>query len=97
LWARFDPLGELLTLGFRQFAGSPGRGCVHQAGHALAKILIAVIAHGLLTQSEHLSHITHALPLSQSQEGMDTLDQFQRTAGVGLLETTIEVLAGECT
>jgi hypothetical protein len=27
--------------------------------------------------------------------GMQAFDQFQRTAGIGLLETTIELLAGE--
>jgi len=68
---------------------------VHQAGHALAEILIAVITHGLLTEREHLSHVADALALSQGQEGMETFDQFQRPAGRGLLETTIELLAGE--
>jgi hypothetical protein len=95
LWTRFDPLGELLALGFGEFAGSPWRSFVHQAGHALAEILMAVITHGLRTESAHLSHVANALALSQGQEGMDALDQLQRTAGIGLLETTIELLAGE--
>jgi hypothetical protein len=95
LWARFDPLGELLALGFGEFAGSPWRSFVHQAGHALEEILIAVITNGLLTEREHLSHVADALALSQGQEGMDAFDQFQRTAGIGLLKTTLELLAGE--
>jgi hypothetical protein len=49
----------------------------------------------LLTERKHLSHATDALALSQGQEGMNAFDQFQRTAGIGLLETTIELLAGE--
>src|SRR5215468_6841255 len=95
LWACFDPLGELLALGFGEFAGSPWRSFVHQACHALEEILIAVITHGLLTERKHLSHVADALALSQGQEGMDAFDQFQRTAGIGLLETTKELLAGE--
>jgi hypothetical protein len=68
---------------------------VYQAGQALEEILIAVITHGLLTEREHLSHGADALALSQGQEGMEALNQFQRTAGIGLLETTIELRAGE--
>jgi hypothetical protein len=95
LWARFDPLGELLALGFGEVAGSPWRSFVHQAGRALAEILIAVITHGLLTEREHLCHVADTLALSQGQEGMEAFDQLQRTTGIGLLETTIELLAGE--
>jgi hypothetical protein len=85
----------VLALSFGEFAGSPWRSFVHQAGHALEEILIAVITHGLLTEREHLSHVADALALSQGQEGMDAFDQFHRAAGVGLLETTQELLAGE--
>src|SRR5215475_2189864 len=95
LWSRFDPLGELLALGFSQSAGAPWRRLVYQAGQALAEILIAVITHGLLTEREHLSHIADALALRQGQEGMEAFDQLQRTAGIDLLETTRELLAGE--
>jgi len=95
LWARFDPLGELLALSVSEFARSPWRSFVRQAGQALAERLIAVITHGLLTEREHLSHVADALALRQGQEGMDAFDQLQRTAGLGLLETTIELLAGE--
>jgi hypothetical protein len=49
----------------------------------------------VLTEREHLSHGADALALSQGQEGMDAFNQFQRTAGIGLLETTIELRAGE--
>src|SRR5262245_37110511 len=44
---------------------------------------------------EHLSHIADALALRQGQEGMEAFDQLQRTAGIDLLETTRELLAGE--
>jgi hypothetical protein len=95
LRTRFDPLGQLLSLGFGEFAGSPGRGLIHQTCHTLEKVLIAIITNGLLTERKHCSHFADALALSQSQEGMDALDQFERASGVGLLKTTIEVLAGE--
>src|SRR4029453_4067130 len=95
LWARFHPLGGLLALGFGGFAGPPTRRLVYQAGQAFEEILIAVITHGLLTEREHRSHGADALALRQGQEGMDAFDQFQRTAGIGLLETPIELLAGE--
>ena len=75
--------------------GAPWRSLVYQAGQALAEILIAVITHGLLTEREHLSHIADALALRQGQEGMEAFDQLQRTAGIDLLETTRELLAGE--
>jgi hypothetical protein len=75
LGACFDPLGELLSLGFGEFARPPRRGFVYQAGHTLAEVLIAVSAHGLFTERKHFSHFTDALALSQSQESMDALDQ----------------------
>ena len=61
----------------------------------LKQELISVITNGLLTQRQHVSHFADALALSQGQQGMDAFDQFQRTAGIGLLETAIELLAGE--
>jgi len=36
----------------------------------------------------HIRDFSHALPLSQGQQGMDMFDQFQGTAGIGLLEAT---------
>lgn len=54
LWTPFDPLGELLTLGFGEFAGSPWRGFVNQAGHALEEELVSVVPNGLLTESHHV-------------------------------------------
>ena len=84
-----------MTLGFGEFAGPSWGSLVHQAGHALAEILIAIIAHGLFTERKHFSHFTGLLALSQSQESIDALDQLERTAGEGLLETAIELLAGE--
>ena len=48
-----------------------------------------------ITERAHRSHVADALALSQGQEGMEAFDQFQRTAGLGLLETTRELLAGE--
>jgi hypothetical protein len=59
--------------------------------------LVSVIANRLLTQSQHLRDFTDALTLSPNQESMEAFDPFQRAAGVGLLETAIEVLAGGCT
>jgi hypothetical protein len=49
----------------------------------------------LLAQRQHLSHVADTLALSQGQKGMDALDQFQRTAGIGFLKPTIVLLAGE--
>jgi hypothetical protein len=92
---RFEPLGELLALSFGEFAGPPWGSFVHQTRHAFAEILLAVIAPGLLTKRQHLSHFADTLPLSQGKEGMEAFDQFQRAAGVGLLKTAIELLAGE--
>ena len=73
----------------------PWRGFVHQAGYVLEEILIAVITNGLLTAREHLCHVADALALSEGYEGMEAFDQFQRIAGIGLLEATIALLAGE--
>lgn len=95
LWARFAPRGKLLALGCGAFAGSPWRRVVYQAGHALAERRMAVITHGVRTESAHRSHVADALALSQGQESMETFDQFQSPPGLGLLETTIELLAGE--
>src|SRR4029453_9344346 len=95
LWARFAPLGELWALGCGACAGAPWRSLVSQAGQALEEILLAVSTHGLLTEREPLSHGADAWALSQGQEGMEALNQCQRTAGIGLLETTRELRAGE--
>src|SRR5262249_51710442 len=75
LGACFDPLGELLSLGFGELARPPRRGCVYQAGHNLEKVLNWVIADRLFTERKHCSHFTGVLALSQSQESMDALDQ----------------------
>jgi uncharacterized protein YacL len=56
---------------------------------------MTVIAHRLLTESQHLGDLTDAQVLSQGKQGMDALDELQRAIGVGLLETAIELLAGE--
>src|SRR4029450_184959 len=80
LWARFDPLGELLALGLAEFAGTPWRSLVYQAGQALEEILIAVIRHGWLTEREHPSHGADALALSQGKEGMDAVEHVHRDA-----------------
>jgi hypothetical protein len=95
LGTRFEPLGELLALGFGKFAGPPWGSFVHQTRHAFEEILIAVIAYGLLPKRQHLSHFADTLALSQGKEGMDAFHQFQRAAGVGLLKPAIELLAGE--
>src|SRR5262245_19399670 len=75
--------------------GRPGGAWDTKLRQALAEILMAGITHGLLTEREHLSHIADALALRQDQEGMEAFDQLQRTAGIDLLETTRELLAGE--
>ena len=95
LWTGFDPLGELLALGFGEFAGSSRRGLVSQTGHALEQELVSVITNCLFTESHHLSDFADALPLSQCQECVDTFDQFQGTAGVAFLETAIELFASK--
>ena len=81
--------------GFGQFAGSSWRGFVNQADHALEQELVSVVTNGLLTERQHVRDFSDALPLSQGQQGMDTFDQLQGTAGVGLLESTIELFAGK--
>jgi hypothetical protein len=68
---------------------------VYHAGQALAERLLAVITPGLLTARAPRRHVADALALSQGQEGMEAFHQLQSTAGIGLLETTIELLAGE--
>jgi len=49
----------------------------------------------LLTERQHLGDLTDAQVLSQGKQGMDAFDELQRAIGVGLLETAIELLAGE--
>lgn len=95
LWTPFDPRGELLPLSFGEFARSSRRRFVNQAGHALEEVLISVIANGLLTESQHVGDFAHALPLSQGQQSVDAFDQFQRAAGISLLEASIKLFAGE--
>jgi hypothetical protein len=56
---------------------------------------VAVIAHSLLPESKPLGDLVDVLALSESQESMKAFDQFQRAAGIGLLETALELLAGE--
>ena len=58
---------------------------------------MAVIAPGLCPEGKPCSHFTDALALSQSQESLEALDQLERTAGVGLLETAREWRASEGT
>jgi len=60
----FDPLGELLALGFGEFAGSPWRRLGHQTGHTVDELRIAVIAHGLLTEIKPLGDLVNILALS---------------------------------
>ncbi len=91
----FDLLGELLSLGFGELTRSPWRRCVNQAGHALEQELISVITNGLLSERHHLGYFTNTLALSEGEEGVDAFNQFQRAAGVGSLETTIELFAGK--
>ena len=91
----FDPLGQLPTLGCGAFARPSWRGLVDETGHALAQVWIAVIANSLLPKRQHISHVADTVTVRQTQEGMEALDQCQRTTGVGLLETALEVLAGE--
>ena len=44
-------------------------------------------------QAQHGGDFLDAPNLSQSEQGMDAFDQPERTAGVGLLKTAIELLA----
>ena len=94
LGARFDPGGAWLALGWREGAGSPGRRVGHPAGPALAEIRRVVITHGWLPASQPLCPVADTVALCQGQEGGDALAQVQRTAGIGLLETTREWRAG---
>ena len=94
-WARLNPRGELLAWGLGALAGLPWRSLVYQAGQAFAELLLAVLTHGLLPAPEPLSHVADAVALRQGEEGREAFDQLQRTAGLGLLETPIALLAGE--
>jgi len=95
LWSGFDPLGELLRLGVAQFVGSPLRRWLKQAGHALEQELVSVLTNGRLTQSQPVRDFSHALALSQGQQGMETFDPFQGTAGIGFLEATTQWFASK--
>ena len=95
MWARFAPLGALWAVGCGAGAGAPWRSWGPQAGHALEERLMAGITDGLLPAREHRSHVADALALRQAQEGLEALAQWQSTAGIALLQTTLEWLAGE--
>jgi hypothetical protein len=91
----FDPLGQLLSLGFGEFTGTSWRGFVNQAGHALEEELLSVVTNSLLTETQHVGYFADALTLSEGQQSLDAFDQFQGAAGIGFLEAAIELLAGE--
>jgi hypothetical protein len=56
-----------------------------------------VIANGLFAQAQHGGDFLDAHVLGQSEQRVDTFNQPERTAGMGLLQTAIELLAREGT
>ncbi len=91
----FDPIGQLFAWRFGQFARPAWRPFVYQTGDTFHKEGMTVIANRLLTERQHLGDLTDAQVLSQGKQGMDAFAELQRAIGVGLLETAIELLAGE--
>jgi hypothetical protein len=95
--AGFDPGGQLASLGLGPLAGAARGPLVRSTGEGRQPPAVAVSAHGWFAQAQQSGAFLDAHVLGQSEQSVETLDQPERAAGVGLRKTALELLAREGT